>query len=510
MTSPSTWEGANCTDKPTDGWYPEKGSAQVTARKAKAVCHGTDGRLKKPCKWLGDCLDYAIQRNERFGVWGGMSERDRYKEKKRRREDAAAPLAPVIPIRPRVEEEEMPTKVERYSRYQRRSAAKPAPAARKAGGMLGRWADTKKDKQLVVPLVKQHLLTRPQDQERRHDLLHVSELAKSGWCPRAAYLRISSVRSGGTHIEATPSFQLDNIFEEGDRIHTKWQTWLWDMGLLWGLFRCYGCEEHWLGTSPDRCPKCSAGRGSLQYREVPMEDRPNLITGHADAEVRTVGDAYLIEVKSVGMGTIRTEQPKMLAKYTHTYEDENGTKRSYLDHDGLWRDLRQPFAAHRRQGLLYLYLRKLATEQHGWPPVDRIVFVYEYKPTQAVKEFSIVPDHEWVAEVLEDCKDIVYALDTGTTPSCKEGRHKLCKLCEGYEKAEHDAEKALTGNGARTRTRRRTSTDDAPAPRRGAGITGGSDRPGRQRVDESAGAPHSLGRLLGQSTGNGRYRRKSG
>jgi WhiB family redox-sensing transcriptional regulator len=43
---------------------------------AKKVCKG--------CKVVGDCLDYALDRPEEFGVWGGASERERRRMRRRR------------------------------------------------------------------------------------------------------------------------------------------------------------------------------------------------------------------------------------------------------------------------------------------------------------------------------------------------------------------------------------------------------------------------------------------
>ena len=45
-----------------------------STREAKKVCLGCDVR--------GECLEYALQHDERFG-WGGLSERERRKLKKR-------------------------------------------------------------------------------------------------------------------------------------------------------------------------------------------------------------------------------------------------------------------------------------------------------------------------------------------------------------------------------------------------------------------------------------------
>ena len=63
------WLGqANCMGVDPDLFFPERGSS---TREAKEVCRG--------CVVREDCLDYAIARNEKFGIWGGLSERERRK-----------------------------------------------------------------------------------------------------------------------------------------------------------------------------------------------------------------------------------------------------------------------------------------------------------------------------------------------------------------------------------------------------------------------------------------------
>lgn len=61
--------------------YPNRPSSEVSL--AKAVCNGLDG--SPPCVMRMTCLSHAIDYNEAFGVWGGMSERDRRKIKRARK-----------------------------------------------------------------------------------------------------------------------------------------------------------------------------------------------------------------------------------------------------------------------------------------------------------------------------------------------------------------------------------------------------------------------------------------
>jgi WhiB family redox-sensing transcriptional regulator len=65
-------ERALCAQTDPEAFFPEKGGS---TRDAKKVCVGCDVR--------GECLDYALVHDERFGIWGGLSERERRKLKKR-------------------------------------------------------------------------------------------------------------------------------------------------------------------------------------------------------------------------------------------------------------------------------------------------------------------------------------------------------------------------------------------------------------------------------------------
>lgn len=55
-----------CAQTDPEAFYPDRGGS---ARAAKAVCLG--------CPVRSECLAYAVEHGERFGVWGGLSERER-------------------------------------------------------------------------------------------------------------------------------------------------------------------------------------------------------------------------------------------------------------------------------------------------------------------------------------------------------------------------------------------------------------------------------------------------
>lgn len=70
--NPLAWQtDALCAQTDPEAFFPEKGGS---TRDAKRVCTTCDVRAQ--------CLEYALQNDERFGIWGGLSERERRKLKR--------------------------------------------------------------------------------------------------------------------------------------------------------------------------------------------------------------------------------------------------------------------------------------------------------------------------------------------------------------------------------------------------------------------------------------------
>ena len=69
-----SWQDyANCRGANADLFFPERGAS---TRKAKAICTA--------CEVRSDCLDFALRAGEKFGIWGGMSERERRRVRRER------------------------------------------------------------------------------------------------------------------------------------------------------------------------------------------------------------------------------------------------------------------------------------------------------------------------------------------------------------------------------------------------------------------------------------------
>lgn len=65
-------ERALCAQTDPEAFFPEKGGS---TREAKRICSG--------CEVRAECLEYALAFDERFGIWGGLSERERRRLKRR-------------------------------------------------------------------------------------------------------------------------------------------------------------------------------------------------------------------------------------------------------------------------------------------------------------------------------------------------------------------------------------------------------------------------------------------
>jgi hypothetical protein len=61
-------EGGACQETDPDVFYPEKGENNHVPQ-AKATCRG--------CEIREQCLETSLANDERFGIWGGLSTRER-------------------------------------------------------------------------------------------------------------------------------------------------------------------------------------------------------------------------------------------------------------------------------------------------------------------------------------------------------------------------------------------------------------------------------------------------
>jgi WhiB family redox-sensing transcriptional regulator len=72
---PPEWtKKALCAEIDPEIFFPDKGDKTAHV---KQIC--------KACDVRAECLEYSLQNNERFGVWGGLTEHDRRRLRSRKK-----------------------------------------------------------------------------------------------------------------------------------------------------------------------------------------------------------------------------------------------------------------------------------------------------------------------------------------------------------------------------------------------------------------------------------------
>ncbi len=78
LERPKWMSRANCLGVDPDLFFPARGA---DSREPKAVCEG--------CVVREECLERALTNREKFGIWGGKSERERRRIRRSRQSEIA-------------------------------------------------------------------------------------------------------------------------------------------------------------------------------------------------------------------------------------------------------------------------------------------------------------------------------------------------------------------------------------------------------------------------------------
>ena len=152
-----------------------------------------------------------------------------------------------------------------------------------------------------------------------------------------------------------------------------------------------------------------------EYEEVPLWFDPLKIAGHADGWLVDFGDPLLLEIKSIGEGSIRWYAPDIA--YGHqTFTD-------------MWNAITAPFHEHIQQAQIYMKLMELM----GLPNAPKeALILYEAKGLHEVKEFVVPKSDFGVAELFDHVAQIIAAVDAGVAPTCNINGVDGCSKCSHY------------------------------------------------------------------------------
>lgn len=292
------------------------------------------------------------------------------------------------------------------------SQATGAGARRPAG--LKSLLDANRTPTIVTARIRAHLHEEAlREDERATDVLHPSEICKDGWCPRASYYKLVNPPE-----RESISFTQQLVFENGHSAHRRYQRWLGEgLGALEGYWKCRRCRTRFYQAGLPTCPTCETH--DCMYDELPLGDPARMIGGRTDGLL--FEDRAILEIKTVGEGTVRMASPLLLRACTHEFDG-----RQVIDLKRVWDGIRRPFAAHVRQATLYTYCVRLHKEHRD---IDKLVFLYEWKPTTSVKEFVVKYNESTIRSILVHAEEIAVAVrGNGPIPPCRNGQD-LCTDC---------------------------------------------------------------------------------
>jgi CRISPR/Cas system-associated exonuclease Cas4 (RecB family) len=278
---------------------------------------------------------------------------------------------------------------------------------------LKNFLDAKKRPTRLLGDIDRFLIMQPAG-DRSTTVLHPSEITKKDWCKRSSWFLLQ----GAPKKAEKPPFKLQSIFDTGHALHAKWQKYFQDMGVMHGRFICLACDHVTFGTSPEACESCGAPSRKLVYDEVTLFDNDLRIKGHTDGWVKGIGEDTLIEIKTVGPGTLRMEAPNLMQE-----ADGNFLK--------AFSNVNRPFGPHVLQGQVYLELMKRMGNE-----VNEITFIYELKADQSMKEFSVKSDYELVRHVFEGAARVVEAIESGEVLDCSNNPGGTCPQCNSYKEGD--------------------------------------------------------------------------
>ena len=271
---------------------------------------------------------------------------------------------------------------------------------------------TKYNKDSITARIDNYLATNVEENDRAVDVNSPSQVFK---CMRSLYYARTGAESDG-FIDP----RLQRIFDNGTHMHLRIQEYL-------------------------------TKEGSLVMDECPCIDAEANIQGHTDGILKMTEQEYaILELKSMNsilFGKLKEPKPEHIAQamiYMYCTEcrrqelvsmTEDEFKFSLDDRVDFYRSRYQHLKAGKKhtkeekiQHNILTNLRLDNLLRTIKRPIDRIVFLYENKDNQELKEFVIEYDDDLMCDILDFYDQVNYYVANKKVPP-REGTSKSCNIC---------------------------------------------------------------------------------
>lgn len=271
---------------------------------------------------------------------------------------------------------------------------------------------SKYNKDSITARIDNYLATNVEENDRAVDVNSPSQVFK---CMRSLYYARTGAESDG-FIDP----RLQRIFDNGTHMHLRTQEYL-------------------------------TKEGSLVMDECPCIDAEANIQGHTDGILKMTEQEYaILELKSMNsilFGKLKEPKPEHIAQamiYMYCTEcrrqelvsmTEDEFKFSLDDRVDFYRSRYQHLKAGKKhtkeekiQHNILTNLRLDNLLRTIKRPIDRIVFLYENKDNQELKEFVIEYDDDLMCDILDFYDQVNYYVANKKVPP-REGTSKSCNIC---------------------------------------------------------------------------------
>ena len=249
--------------------------------------------------------------------------------------------------------------------------------------------------------------------------VNVNAPSQAGKCMRANYYMRTNAESDGSIDPRT-----QRIFDNGTYTHERLQAYLLDMGLLI-------CDE------------------------VPLINEAYNIQGHTDGILDLEDEVAVLEIKSINdrnfsaLKDAKEEHKKQGLIYLYCLEERRKylhenflNRKDFLNSEKERRSYFQSRYQHMKDGHKYSREEKIENEVKlnliaddilfdTDKPITKVVFLYENKNTQDLKEFVVernISTEHILTEVLKGYSYLNECISSCTLPE-REGTSKSCNMC---------------------------------------------------------------------------------